>query len=90
VPLHDKRQSTSDEETLKPIRELLDEVRERLDTAVTRLKSFVLSPFFRFRNSHPDFRISCVPALAREREWVIRDESLRAPKCRDPKFVLAA
>ena len=29
-----------DEETLKPIRELLEEVRERLDMAVTRLKSF--------------------------------------------------
>ena len=71
-----------DEETLKPIRELLEQVRERLDIAVTRLKSFEEVRCMRWRCVKCGFTVHYTRPMP--------EEAVRpCPKCSGAKFVPA-
>jgi rubrerythrin len=72
-----------DEEILKPIREMLEQVRDRLDTAVTRLKSIEEVRCMRWRCAKCGFTIHYTRPMP---EHVVDP----CPKCRSTKFVPVA
>lgn len=71
-----------DKEALRYIRESLEEVREQLDNAVTRLKSFEPVRCMRWRCVKCGFTVHYTRPM---REHVVDP----CPKCKGPKFVPA-